>query len=97
LYFSLLVGRQENKMTQDTDKKDLEDRLRESDKYYGPTTPEEVDERREHPSLYQEPYRYYGPTTPEEVDERREHPDLYQEPYRGYYGLPYIGPKYPDD
>lgn len=64
-----------------------------SGSYYGPTTPEEVDERRERPWLYQEPSGYYGPTTPEEVDDRKVHPWDYVAPYDS--GLSHC--KWPDD
>ncbi len=63
--------------------KNLEQKIKSSNKY-GPTTPEEVDERKEHPELYREPSVYHGPTTPEEVDERKSYPDLYRRPYRRY-------------
>ncbi|MFH1917289.1 MAG: hypothetical protein ABIJ21_08570 [Nanoarchaeota archaeon] len=72
-------------------KKSLEE-IQEADHYYGPTTPEEVDDRKEHPERYQAPHHYYGPTTPEEVDDRRENAWAYQR----HYEFNYRG-KWPDD
>ena len=41
--------------------KNLEQKIKSSNKY-GPTTPEEVDERKSYPDLYRRPYRRYGHT-----------------------------------